>query len=130
MCKNVDDYIKRDLCDKGLCRDLRNLAGNESIDPYVCECMAPALFVCATPVPLVEYISLVPVVSYAAPVHAGYAAPTPMVEYIAPALAVIATPTSLFRYIAPSSAVSFVAPAPVKNASPAPVVSTLRQHPS
>ena len=33
MCKNVDDYIKRDFGDKGLCRDLRNPVGNDSIDP-------------------------------------------------------------------------------------------------
>ena len=37
MCKNVDDCIKSDCGDKGLCRDLRNLAGNDSIDQYVCD---------------------------------------------------------------------------------------------
>ena len=42
MCKNVDDYIKRDFGDKGLCRDLRNPVGNDSIDHHACEYMAPA----------------------------------------------------------------------------------------
>ena len=96
--------------------------GNDSIDPYVCEYMAPAPVVFATPVPVVEYIALVPVVSYAAPVPARYAAPAPMVEYIAPLLAVIATPTPLFRYIAPASAVSYVASVPAGSAAPALVV--------
>ena len=37
MCKNVDDCIKSDCGDQGLCRDLRNPVGNDTIDQYVCD---------------------------------------------------------------------------------------------
>ena len=103
---------KGKTCDKGLCRDLRNPVGNGSIAPHVCEYMAPAPVVFATPVPVVEYIALVSIVSYAAQ----------LVEYTALALAVIATPTPLSKYIAPASAVSYVASLTAGCAAPALVV--------
>ena len=36
-CKNEDDCIKSDCGDKGLCRDLCNPVGNDSIEQYVCD---------------------------------------------------------------------------------------------
>ena len=80
MCKNVDDYIKRDFGDKGLCRDLRNPVGNDSIDHHACEYMAPASAVYAAPVPVVEYIAPAAAVSFVAPAPAIYAAPAPVVS--------------------------------------------------
>ena len=37
MCKNVDDCIKSDYGHQGLCRDLCNPVGNDSIDHCVCD---------------------------------------------------------------------------------------------
>ena len=50
----------------GLCRDLRNPVGNDSIDHYVYEYMLPGPAVHAAPVPVVEHVAPAPAVSLVA----------------------------------------------------------------
>ena len=80
----------REISATGPCRDLRNPVGNDSIDPYVCEYMAPtpdvytALALLVTPAFVVEYIATTLAKSYMAPAPVVYAASVPVVKYIAP----------------------------------------------